>query len=80
MAEMMPFMLFLQSRLKQLTPLMRPCVDLRVALHRHSALSGLMQAAAEILGTVSGFEIVDFRQPAVGLTDNCLRTLPDYKR
>jgi heterodisulfide reductase subunit D len=78
--EMTPFLLFLQSRLGALRPLLRHSVPLRVAMHRHSGLPGVMDAAAEILRAVPGIEFVDLKQPAVGLMSNYLRTLPAFRR
>jgi hypothetical protein len=42
-------------------------VEMRVALHRHPGAAGVMEAAAEILQAISGVELVDLNQPAVGL-------------
>jgi Fe-S oxidoreductase len=78
--EMTPFMRFLASRLDDLRPLLRHRVDMRVALHRHPGVPGVMEAAADILRVVPGIELVDLQQPAVGLMSNALRALPDYKR
>jgi heterodisulfide reductase subunit D len=78
--EMTPFMRFLASRLDELRPMLRRRVDMRVALHRHPGVPGVMEAAADILRAIPGIEIVDLDQPAVGLMSNALRALPDYKR
>src|SRR5215831_4195159 len=78
--EMTPFMRFLRGRLDDLRPMLRRRVDLRVALHRHPGVPGIMEAAADILRAVPGIEIVDLHQPAVGLMSNYLRALPDYKK
>jgi hypothetical protein len=78
--EMTPFMHFLRGRLDDLKPMLRRPVEMRVALHRHPGVPGVMEAAEEILRAVPGIEIVDLHQPAVGLMSNYLRTLPDYKR
>jgi Fe-S oxidoreductase len=78
--EMTPFMLFLKGRLDRLRPLLRERVEMRVALHRHPGVAGVVQAAEEILKAVPGVELVDLDQPAVGLMSNALATLPDYKR
>lgn len=78
--EMTPFMRFLRSRLDDLRPLMRHRVELRVALHRHPGVAGVMEAAADILAAVPGIELIDLNQPAVGLMSNSLRALPEYKR
>jgi hypothetical protein len=78
--EMTPFMRFLKDRLDQLTPLLRRRVELRVALHRHPGVAGVMEAAADILRAVPGVEIVDLKQPAVGLQSVNLGVLPALKR
>jgi heterodisulfide reductase subunit D len=78
--EMTPFLLFLRDRLAQLTPLLRREVKMRIALHRHPGVAGVMEAAAEILQAIPGIEIVDLQQPAVGLQSNNLRVLPAFKR
>jgi len=78
--EMTPFMRYLRSRLDDLRPLLRRRLDLRVALHRHPGVPGVMEAGEDILRAIPGIEIVDLHQPAVGLMSNYLRTLPDYKR
>jgi Fe-S oxidoreductase len=78
--EMTPFMRFLSARLDQLTPHLHRRVEMRVALHKHPGAAGVMEAAAEILQAVPGVEIVDLKQPAVGLQSIYLRVLPAYKR
>ncbi len=78
--EMTPFMRYLRSRLDDLKPMLRRRLDLRVALHRHPGVPGVMEAGEDILRAIPGIEIVDLHQPAVGLMSNYLRTLPDYKR
>ena len=78
--EMNPFMLFLRERMTELTPLLRREVRMRIALHRHPGVAGVMEAATEILQAVPGVEIVDLHQPAVGLQSNNLRVLPELKR
>jgi hypothetical protein len=78
--EMTPFMRFLSARLDQLTPLLRRRVEMRVALHRHSGVAGVMEAAANMLRAVPGVELVDLKQPAVGLQSVNLGVLPAFKR
>jgi hypothetical protein len=78
--EMTPFLRFLRGRLAQLAPLLRRQVTMRVALHRHPGVAGIMEAAAEILQAIPGVELVDLRQPAVGLQSINLGVLPDFKR
>ncbi len=78
--EMTPFMRFLDGRLDQLKPHLRRRVDMRVALHRHPGVAGVMEAAAEILQAVPGVELVDLKQPAVGLQSVKLAVLPAFRR
>jgi heterodisulfide reductase subunit D len=78
--EMTPFMLFLRGNLDRLKPLLRRRVDLRVALHRHPGIKGVVEAAEDILHAVPGVELVDLGQPAVGLMSNYFRALPAYRR
>ena len=78
--DMVPFMLFLRERMERLTPLLRREVKMRIALHRHPGVAGVVEAALDILNAVPGIEIVDLQQPAVGLQSNNLRTLPAFKR
>lgn len=78
--EMTPFMVYLGTRLDDLRPLLRRLVPLRIALHRHPGIPGVVAAAQAILGAVPGIEIVDLGQPAVGLMANYFRALPDYRR
>jgi heterodisulfide reductase subunit D len=78
--EMTPFMRFLGARTDELRPLLRHPVPMRVALHRHPGISGVVEAALQLLSAVPGVEVVDLGLPAVGLMSNALRTLPGYKR
>jgi heterodisulfide reductase subunit D len=78
--EMTPFLRFLRERLAQLTPLLQRQLKMRVALHRHPGVAGVMEAAAEILQAIPGVELVDLKQPAVGLQSVSLGVLPAYKR
>ena len=41
---------------------------MRVALHRHPGVAGVVESAAEILTAVPGIELVDLNQPAVDST------------
>ena len=77
--EMHPFMLFLASRLDQLRPLLRP-LNLRIALHRHPGVAGVVEAVQAILGAIPGVTLVDLGQPAIGLMSNALAALPQYQR
>ncbi len=78
--EMTPFMLFLRQHLDRLRPFLRQRVDLRVALHRHPGVAGVVEAAEEILQAVPGLALIDLGQPAVGLMSNYFRALPAYRR
>jgi hypothetical protein len=51
-----------------------------VALHKHPGVAGVMEAAADVLRAVPGVEIVDLKQPAVGLQSVNLGVLPAFKR
>jgi heterodisulfide reductase subunit D len=78
--EMTPFMLFLRKYLDRLRPFLRRRVDMRVALHRHPGIAGVVEAAEELLQAVPGLELIDLQQPAVGLMSNYFRALPAYRR
>jgi heterodisulfide reductase subunit D len=78
--EMTPFTLFIRNNLDRLRPLLREPVPLRVALHKHPGIRGVVEAAEDILWAVPGIEVVDLRQPAVGLQSNSLRINPKYRR
>jgi Fe-S oxidoreductase len=78
--EMTPFMRYLGERIDDLRPLMRVPVPMRVALHRHPGVPGVVEATTALLTAVPGVELVDLGQPAIGLMSTYLRTLPDYKK
>ena len=78
--EMTPFMRFLDGRLAELKPHLTRRVDIKVALHKHPGIVGIMEAALEILSAIPGVEIVDLKQPAVGLQSTSLAANPAYKR
>jgi heterodisulfide reductase subunit D len=78
--EMTPFMRFLYGRLGQLTVHLRRRVEMRVALHKHPGVAGVLEAAEAVLRAVPGLEIVDLKQPAVGLQSVNLGVLPAFKR
>jgi Fe-S oxidoreductase len=78
--EMTPFTLFLRKHLDRLRPMLCEPVRLRIALHRHPGIHGVVEAAEDILRAVPGIEIVDLQQPAVGLQSNNLKVLPAYRR
>src|SRR5215831_11958220 len=54
--EMTPFMLFLRGNLDRLRPFLRRRVDMRVALHRHPGIKGVVEAAEDILRAVPGVQ------------------------
>jgi heterodisulfide reductase subunit D len=78
--DMTPFFLFLGGKLDRLRPLLQERVEMRIGLHRHPGVPGVMEAAEAVLTAVPGIELVDLHQPAVGLMSNYLRSLPAYKR
>jgi hypothetical protein len=78
--EMTPFMLFLATRFADLKPMLKKPVPMRIALHRHPGVKGVVEAGTALLRMVPGVEIVDLGQPAVGLMSNALNALPEYKR
>jgi len=78
--EMTPFLRFLGQRLDQLTPHLRQPVPLRVALHRHPGVSGVVEAAIKILQAIPGVTLIDLKQPALGLQGVNLSVLPEFKR
>ena len=77
--EMTPFMHFLRQHLDRLRPLLKGQVDMRIALHRHPGVPGVMAAAEDLLRAVPGVEIVELQQPAVGLQTSSLAALPEYR-
>jgi Fe-S oxidoreductase len=78
--EMTPFMLFLATRFEDLRPLLKRPVPLKVALHKHPGVKGVVEAATKLLEMVPGVELVDLHQPAVGLMSNFVGALPEYRR
>ena len=78
--EMTPFMLFLKTRFEDLRPMLKNPVRMRIALHKHPGVKGVVESGTELLRMVPGIEIVDLHQPAVGLMSNALNALPEYKR
>ena len=78
--EMTPFMLFLRTHLERLRPHLRNPMRMRIALHRHPGIAGVVEAAEDILRAVPGVELIDLGQPAVGLMSNYFRALPAYRR
>ncbi len=78
--EITPFIRFLRAQLENLKPHLRERVELRVALHKHPGVAGVMEAAADILQSVPGVTLVDLNRPAVGLQSVNLAVLPAYRR
>jgi heterodisulfide reductase subunit D len=78
--EMTPFTMFLRTNLDRLRPMLRERIPMRIALHRHPGIHGVVEAAEDILRAVPGIEIVDLLQPSVGLQSNNLKVLPAYRR
>ncbi|MGE0565228.1 MAG: heterodisulfide reductase-related iron-sulfur binding cluster, partial [Pseudolabrys sp.] len=78
--EMTPFMLFIAGKLDTIRPMLKARVPMRVALHVPPGLRGVAAVCRELLAAVPGIDIVDIGQPAVGLMNNSLNALPDFKR
>jgi heterodisulfide reductase subunit D len=78
--DMTPFMRFLRGKLDELRPHLKNRVPMRIALHKHPGVAGVIEAAEDLLRAVPGVEIVELNQPAVGLQSVNLATLPTYKR
>ena len=78
--EMVPFIRVLRSRLDELRPHLRRRVDLRLALHKHPGVAGVVASATDILQAIPGVALVELHQPAVGLQSVNLGVLPAYKR
>ena len=77
--EMTPFMLYLRRNLDRLRPHLQKPVPMRIALHKHPGVHGVVEAAEDILRAVPGVEYVDLKQPAVGLMTNYFRALPKLR-
>ena len=77
--DMTPFMRFLHAKLDALQPFLTRQVEMRVALHRHPGIAGVVEAAEELLRAVPGIDLVDLDVPAVGLQSVNLATLPKFK-
>jgi hypothetical protein len=78
--EMTPFMLYLRKHLDRLRPHLQKRVPMRIALHKHPGIHGVVEAAEDILRAVPGVDYVDLQQPAVGLMTNYFRALPKLRR
>ncbi len=78
--EMTPFMLYLRAHLDRLRPHLRERVPMRIALHKHPGVHGVVEAAEDILRAVPGVELIDLKQPAIGAMSNYFRALPALRR
>jgi hypothetical protein len=78
--DMTPFTMFVHQHLDRLRPLLRQPVPMRIALHKHPGVRGVVAAAEDILRSIPGIEIVDLQQPAVGLQANDLKPMPPAHR
>jgi heterodisulfide reductase subunit D len=78
--EMTPFIAFLRTRLDALKAACREPIALRVAMHRHPGVPSIVNAAIAILQAIPGIELVDLKQPAIGLQSASLGVLADHKR
>src|SRR5579862_5718646 len=65
--DFLPFMPHLRAHLDELRPFLKHRVDMKVALHKHPGIAGVMEAAEALLRAVPGVEIVTLDVPAVGL-------------
>src|SRR6185437_1832818 len=74
--EMTPFMRFLHQHLDRIQPFLTRPVPMRVALHRHPGVPGVVQAVEQLLRAIPELELVDLHQPAVGLQANSMMALP----
>jgi hypothetical protein len=70
--EITPFMRFLFDRVEALKRHLTRLLPMRVALHRHPGVTGVMEAAEAILRAIPGLELVELHQPAVGLQSGFL--------
>src|SRR6202008_876637 len=75
-----PFMRFLDGRLAELKPHLARRGEMKGALHPHPGVAGGVEAAVEILSAIPGVELVDLKQPAVGLQSASVGVLPAFKR
>jgi Fe-S oxidoreductase len=78
--EMTPFLLYLHRQIDRLRPLLQQPIEMRIALHRHPGVAGVVEAAEAILASVPGIQLIELGQPAVGLMSNYFRALPAYRR
>ena len=79
--EMTPFMLFLRRHLDRLRPFLtqarRRCASRCTAIPASRAWSRRPRTSCS---AVPGIELVDLKQPAVGMMSNYFRALPAYRR
>jgi hypothetical protein len=61
--EMTPFIRFLRARIDDLRPHLRDRVELRIALHQHPGVAGVVQDAVEILQAVPSITLIYLEQP-----------------
>ena len=52
--EMTPFMLFLKTRFEDLRPMLKNRVEMRIALHKHPGVKGVVEAGTELLAHGAG--------------------------
>jgi Fe-S oxidoreductase len=74
--EMTPFMRFLRQHIERLRPRMRTVGPMRVALHRHPGVPGVVEAVEDILRAVPGVTLVDLGIPAMGLQTSQMAAQP----
>jgi Fe-S oxidoreductase len=78
--EMTPFMRFLHQQLDRMRPFLVRPVPMRVALHRHPGVPGVVEAIEQVLHAIPALELVDLQQPAIGLQSNSMMALPALRR
>ena len=78
--EMTPFIAFLKTRLEELKAVCREPVAWRVALHQHPGMPSVVNAATAILQAIPGVELIELKQPAIGLQSASLDVLAAHKK
>src|SRR5256885_14180936 len=78
--DMTPFMHFLRRNLDALRPLLKKRVDMKIALHRHPGVAGVMEAAEEGLRAGPGVAIVPLDGPAGGAASGAGGAFPAPKK
>jgi len=78
--EMTPFIAFLKTRLEELKAVCREPVAWRVALHQHPGMPSVVNAAIAILQAIPGVELIELKQPAIGLQSASLDVLAAHKK